>query len=204
MIRAVVFDVGGTLISADTGLWNRIRAVVGETPGAWAASRRHIYQRVCTADDASAQLARELSLDTDTATQLRLAVSAGPGAKQLADRARATLDGCRSIGLQTAILSNAASFERIDVQLLLGPFDVVCESWQIGTCKPDAAGFHAVESALGLRGRELLMVGDDLRQDYAAARAVGWHAVLIGTRRTEVESIESLKDLPSHLTRLAL
>jgi putative hydrolase of the HAD superfamily len=48
--------------------------------------------------------------------------------------------------------------------------------------KPGREFFRSIERALGLAPGELLLVGDDLENDYLAARAAGWQAVLVDRR----------------------
>jgi len=63
-------------------------------------------------------------------------------------------------------------------------------SSRLGHRKPSPAFFRAVEARLGLKPEELLLVGDDLANDYQGALAAGWRAILVdrdnqfeGTRR---------------------
>jgi putative hydrolase of the HAD superfamily len=72
-------------------------------------------------------------------------------------------------------------------------------SSRLGHRKPAAAFFRAVEARLGLKPYELLLVGDDLANDYQGALAAGWRAILVdrddrfeGTRR-----VRSLMELVS-------
>lgn len=52
-------------------------------------------------------------------------------------------------------------------------------SSEIGFAKPDARFFQFVEASLQAGPREILLVGDDRLADFAAAKAIGWHAILI-------------------------
>lgn len=54
--------------------------------------------------------------------------------------------------------------------------DGIFYSARLGAKKPDAAFFAAVQSAVGLRGDELLLV-DDSHANVVAARAAGWRAL---------------------------
>jgi putative hydrolase of the HAD superfamily len=73
-------------------------------------------------------------------------------------------------------------------------------SSRLGFRKPGAGFFQAIEAALDLPPRAILMVGDDLANDYHGARAAGWDAIhLARGGRAEVPVEASLADL----TRLA-
>ncbi len=52
-------------------------------------------------------------------------------------------------------------------------------SSQLGYRKPAGAFFAAIEQDLSLSGEEILLVGDDLDNDYRAARRRGWRALWI-------------------------
>lgn len=52
----------------------------------------------------------------------------------------------------------------------------VFPSSRLGWAKPSRRFFRAIEAALGLAPSELLLVGDDFRNDVAGAEAAGWHA----------------------------
>ena len=58
-----------------------------------------------------------------------------------------------------------------------------CKHWFVssimGHRKPGCAFFTTIEEQLGLSGEELVLVGDDIMNDYRAARAAGWQAFLI-------------------------
>lgn len=60
----------------------------------------------------------------------------------------------------------------------LAGIDHIFISSEIGHRKPHPEFFRAIERALGLEPRELLLIGDDRRNDYQAAVSAGWHAEL--------------------------
>ena len=87
--------------------------------------------------------------------------------RQLADRG-----WCLAIG---------SNFDRRLIRLCseLPPLDEcrwVFPSSQMGYPKPETGFFRKVERALGLAPRELLLVGDDFRNDIEGAVLAGWHA----------------------------
>ncbi len=52
-------------------------------------------------------------------------------------------------------------------------------SSRVGWRKPSPQFFATIERELGLEAAELLLVGDDVENDYHAARAAGWQALLV-------------------------
>lgn len=71
-------------------------------------------------------------------------------------------------------------------------------SSRLGVRKPDPAFFAAIEAKLQIAPGRLLLVGDDLTNDYQAARAAGWQSVLVDPHAScDVEcGIRSLAELP--------
>jgi putative hydrolase of the HAD superfamily len=55
-------------------------------------------------------------------------------------------------------------------------------SSRLGFRKPGQGFFRAIETALCLRPDEIVLVGDDLENDYIAARKAGWQAVFLNRR----------------------
>jgi putative hydrolase of the HAD superfamily len=76
-------------------------------------------------------------------------------------------------------------------------------SSRLGIRKPRAAFFAAIEQALDLRPREILLVGDSLENDYHAALAAGWQAVYIARDAPHGGNVVSIFDLAQLLPLLA-
>ena len=89
--------------------------------------------------------------------------------------------GVRSMSksVSTALLTNniaewrAAWRHRMDVDAL---FDLVVDSSEVGTRKPEEAIYRLVEQGLGLPGEALLFV-DDLGVNLKTARRLGWQTL---------------------------
>jgi putative hydrolase of the HAD superfamily len=83
-------------------------------------------------------------------------------------------------GLTVGIASNFDS--RLDGIRAAYPLLASCPcfvSSRIGHKKPSPAFFRAIEQSLALPPEQILLVGDDFDNDYLAAQAAGWHALLI-------------------------
>ena len=78
-------------------------------------------------------------------------------------------------------------------------------SSQLGHPKPAPQFFRAVEAQLGLRGEEILLVGDDWTNDILGGRSAGWQVQHIvregpcsqGTIRSLDELLQTRGDLPN-------
>lgn len=78
----------------------------------------------------------------------------------------------------------------------------VFTSAALGHPKPCPNFFAAIERELAIDGSEILLVGDDVENDYHGPRAAGWQALLIDrdNRHSEVEErIESLTEIAARL-----
>jgi FMN phosphatase YigB (HAD superfamily) len=74
--------------------------------------------------------------------------------------------------IRLGLVSNTQSFdlEFVRASGLADRFDAVRYSWETGLLKPDPRAFHAAAGALGLSPSEVLMVGDNLRDDVGRPR----------------------------------
>lgn len=99
-------------------------------------------------------------------------------------------------GIKIGIASNLAAPYAIPVQAMLPQLNAYTWSFKVGAVKPEAAFFNEVASALDVAPPEILMVGDNPKNDVAGAIAAGMQAVRIarGEERT-AEEIGSLLDL---------
>jgi putative hydrolase of the HAD superfamily len=102
-------------------------------------------------------------------------------------------------GLQPGIASNFDS-RLLSIARGLLPLDTsahIFVSSQLGFRKPAVEFFRAIEQALDLQPHELLLVGDDWRTDYLAARSAGWQAVYLDRDQpaSSPASIRSLGEL---------
>lgn len=61
------------------------------------------------------------------------------------------------------------------------PAENIFVSSLLGRRKPAVEFFRLCEARLALRPEQLLLVGDDRRNDYDGARSAGWHAELVSS-----------------------
>jgi len=96
------------------------------------------------------------------------------------------------------LLSNTQSF---DLEFLRSSgleerFHSVRYSWQTALLKPDPRAFAEATAALELQPHEVLMVGDNWRDDVSGARAAGLRAVFIRRRGGALSHRERPRDEP--------
>ena len=92
------------------------------------------------------------------------------------------------------LLSNTQSFdlEFLDDEPL--PWKARLFSYEAGLLKPDPALFARMAELLQLPAGELLMVGDNLKDDVRGAEAAGMQSVLIRRRDAELSFVEAVPD----------
>lgn len=129
--------------------------------------------------------------------------------------ARRVLDGLRSMGLATGVLSNQSGIarglltaEEVDsvnarVEDLLGPFDVweVCPHGADDGCvcrKPAPGMIHSACRRLGIDPSEAAFIGD-IGSDVEAAAAAGARGVLVPTPQTRAEEVEAAPEVAPDL-----
>ncbi len=91
------------------------------------------------------------------------------------------LDKLEHCGVRRAVLSNWDGRLRgiLDGLGLARRFEWIGVSEELGAAKPDQRIFRAAESAVGLRGREVWLVGDDAAADWGGAEMAGWTGRLL-------------------------
>ncbi|GAA3715717.1 hypothetical protein GCM10022224_096700 [Nonomuraea antimicrobica] len=181
MIRAVVFDVGETLIS-ETRIWTRWAERLGVSPfvlmgalgGMAALDRPH--------DDAFRLVRPGLDLVAEEAAWER----DDPGglrnhfdADDLYPDARPALAALREAGYQVIIAGNQPSRAYDALVAMELPADSVHTSEGWGVSKPEAGFFAKVAAVAGREPAEILYVGDRLDNDVLPAAAAGMRTALL-------------------------
>lgn len=203
MLRAVLFDWGGTLMNDD---WSDEIALEGHTAGLAAIARDGLpdaaaftaYLRDNEAElfprasedeiDIAEVMTRAFAEhgvalgDDDVRLFLQAAQTAWSAHYLLAASTHALLESLRERGLSLALVSNTAS-----PQWLLAPIleqqgiaervDAVVLSSEVGKRKPHPAIFEHALRELEVDSREALFVGDRLDADVLGASRVGMRTV---------------------------
>jgi HAD superfamily hydrolase (TIGR01509 family) len=107
--------------------------------------------------------------------------------------APATLMSLRERGVATAILSNVGLDPRpvLERTGLVGLYDAEVFSFEVGVVKPDPAIFAIAAERLGLPAHELLMVGDTVDDDGAAAH-LGIRTLILPRTRGTTHGLEQV------------
>ncbi|TDD39658.1 HAD family hydrolase [Nonomuraea terrae] len=181
MIKAVVFDVGETLISEDR-IWARWARRIGVSPfvlmgalgGMAALDRPH--------SDAFRLVRPDLDLDAEEAAWER----DDPGglrnhfdADDLYPDVREALAALRAEGRQVIIAGNQPRRAYDALVAMDLPADSVHTSDGWGVAKPDPGFFAKVASVAGREPGEILYVGDRLDNDVLPAAAAGMRTALL-------------------------
>jgi HAD superfamily hydrolase (TIGR01549 family) len=181
MVRALVFDVGETLID-ETRIWSRWAdrlgvprlTFMGVLGGMAALGRGH--------QDAFEVIRPGLDLDAEMAAWRRddpHGLRENFDAGDLYPDVRAGLATLRAAGYQLVIAGNQPP-QAYDALVAMDlPVDSVHTSAGWGLEKPDPAFFAKVASVAGRAPEEILYVGDRLDNDVLPARAAGMRTALL-------------------------
>jgi HAD superfamily hydrolase (TIGR01509 family) len=193
-LRAVLFDVGDTLVRLDAGagaLVGRAARALGVDVDPEAAAT--VWARVLAEASTPDELAkgRDLSLDRhrEVWTELYRRCGADELAPNLASAvydvtvrtdcwtafpdALGVLQAVRRAGVPVGVVSDTGFDLRPVLERTgLAPYiDTVLQSYEHGRCKPDVSVFRAACEALDVHPSEVLMVGDNPYTDGGAALA---------------------------------
>ncbi|SCG72761.1 HAD family hydrolase [Micromonospora humi] len=178
MIKAVFFDVGGTILdeTREFADW-----------ADWLGVPRHTFSAVFGAVIARGQHWQEsfrtFRPDFDLATELERRAAAGRaeafGEEDLHADARSCLAALKGQGLLVGLAGNQPAHAEASLRALDLPVDVIGTSHGWGVAKPDPAFFDRVVRDGGGDPSAILYVGDRPDNDARPALAAGMPACLI-------------------------
>lgn len=214
MVRAVVFDVGETLID-ETRIFSRWadrlqvpRGTFLGLVGACAAADRPLvdaFELVRPGLDLPAEMARWAAEDP-------AGLRENFDAEDLYDDVRPALAALREAGLAVVVAGNQPPQARAALEAMDLPVDAIRTSDEWGVEKPAPAFFDRVAELAGHAPSEIAYVGDRLDNDVLPAADAGmrpvlvrrgpwgyWHAARPEAARVNV--VDSLTELVGLLTR---
>jgi putative hydrolase of the HAD superfamily len=225
-IRAVLFDLGGTLVDErDYAGWTEVarRFLLDFDPDDLA----HSFLEVEREFDAEPRgfgrdaallefwrrtLSRTAQKDVpvNIAERFLAALKESPAPIQLFSDTRRCLDQLRKERRALGVVSNSTSEARVRQILhevgILDYFERVVSSGTEGVEKPNPEIFHRAVTRMGLRADEALYVGNLAHTDAKAAKAAGLHALWLNREGfgygEDPPEITSLLEVPLHVRRI--
>ncbi len=218
-VRWILFDAVGTLIYPDPPVAVAYQSVARQFGAELAADaiRERFAAAHCREFSGAGGLAREATSEAGERRRWRRIVAAvlhdvpdaagapfeqlwrhfaQPASWRLFDDVLPTLKELAARGYRLAIASNFDSRLLAIAQghLLLAYCEHVFISSEIGFSKPDPRFFTAAQAQLAAPPSAILLVGDDLENDYWGAAAAGWRRVLLarGDALPRAGTIQSL------------
>lgn len=181
MVRAVVFDVGETLID-ETRIWTRwaerlgvpALTFLGVLGGCAALDQPHrrAFELVRPDVDLPAEIERWARDDPDGLRE-------NFDADDLYPDVREALSALRAAGLVVVIAGNQPPQARAAIEAMDLPVDAIRTSDEWGVQKPDPRFFAQVAELSGVPAAEIAYVGDRLDNDVLPAADAGMVPVLI-------------------------
>lgn len=198
MVKAVLFDMGGTLVYDRGEKELRKKALIRVL----GSLKRGVEELIDKAFEEWDMLSKEVKHieQWDVARAALLLAKLGIKPKPLLveeayraltqssvegwefeEDARETLLSLKDRGFRLGVVSNTGSREQIVRLLIKGGLiellDVVVTSQELGVKKPHPLIFKYTEALLGIKGREIAYVGNDPVADVEGAKNAGWIAV---------------------------
>jgi putative hydrolase of the HAD superfamily len=203
-VRAVIFDVGGVLVTSPFDAFARYEAANGLPPGllrrlnatnadtnAWARLER---SEVDLATFAALYEAEAAALGHTLDGRAVLACLAG----ELRPEMLTALRRCHE-RLKTAVLTNNFGGPQTEgggwASPLVEHVDVVIESRRVGVRKPDPAIYHLVCDELGVTPPEAVFL-DDLGVNLKPARALGMTTIKVSDPDEAIAQLERAVGFP--------
>jgi HAD superfamily hydrolase (TIGR01549 family) len=178
VIKAVVFDVGETLVdeTREYGTW-----------ADWLGVPRHTFSSVFGAVITLGKDYREtfqyfrpgFSLDAERARRAEADKPETFGESDLYPDARPAMEALRAMGVWVGVAGNQTSRAGDILRKLDLPADLIATSDDWNAAKPDAAFFRALLRAVPWAAGEIIYVGDRLDNDLKPAKASGLRTAFI-------------------------
>ena len=212
VIRAVVFDVGETLVD-ESRLWLRWADRLGVTPltflgaiGACAATDRPVEDAFAIVRPGIDVAAEDAAWAADDPAGVRN----GFDADDLYPDVRPALTRLRDSGLRLVIAGNQPPRALTALRAMDLPVDVIRNSAELGVEKPDPGFFAAAAELAGVIPEQIAYVGDRADNDVLPAADAGMWPILIRRgpwgylhaqrpQSTRAKIIDSLLELPALL-----
>lgn len=188
-VRAICFDLGGTLVRPEAEpTTGQVAQVLGiSLEEARAVMEQRAKRRRITAEDLARDLAAAFGRTALVGPLTHVLERARQRAAEpeLFPDAEPALTALRQRGFALFALTNSlgSSIPDEPPQAFRHLLDQVIYSAETGAVKPEREAFAAVEHAGGLAPDQLLHVGDSPRADVAGAAAAGWHTAWLDRRR---------------------
>lgn len=183
-LRAVAFDLYGTLLALDNPLLHReVPRLFGVQGRRWLALVRSTLLRHPFADTAAmaGAIAEQLGAP-ELASRCEQLLGDEASSARLLPGVVATLEFLRRRGFKLGLVSNlsTAHVAPLESAGLAGLFDATVLSCRDGVVKPEPEAYRLLCERLAIPLEEILMVGDSLANDVRAPAALGMHVVRIG------------------------
>jgi HAD superfamily hydrolase (TIGR01662 family) len=172
VIKAVVFDVGETLVdeTREYGTW-----------ADWLGVPRHTFSSVFGAVIALGGDYREafqyfrpgFSLDAERARRAEAGQPENFGESDFYPDARPAMEALRTMGIWVGVAGNQTSRAGEILRKLDLPADLIATSDDWNASKPDPAFFRALLSAVPWQAGEIVYVGDRVDNDLKPAKSAG-------------------------------
>jgi FMN phosphatase YigB (HAD superfamily) len=193
LLKAVCFDIGGTLVEMERGtLAEEIAARLAVDQ---AVVRdlliEHGKRKRTSPADLAAVVAGGLGRPEQACaiTGLIQHRRADVSQPRLCDDAVPTVRALARRAWRILYLSNAVGY--VDPGPRPSYYDyaeLVLHSWEIGACTPDPAAFRAVTGRTGLEPHSIVHVGDSWDTDVMGALAAGWQAIHVSRQQRDTNA----------------
>lgn len=189
-VRAVCFDMGGTLVRPEpVATTGQVAEVLGiSLEEARAFMGRGAKRRLVSPQGLAQEIAADFGRPAVTSALTEVLERARRRAEdpQLYPDVPDTLAALRARGFALYAMTNAlgSSVPEQEPAVFRELLDGVFYSARTGAIKPEPEAFAAVERASGLRPKELLHVGDSVNADVRGAATAGWHTAWVDRHHT--------------------
>jgi len=207
-IKAVVFDLEGTLVSSSELGKRHISEVLNLISRRFGITKKKTFELlVSKREEMSARLGytpplttvvRALGISKPEFFEAIMRVNPHPYIK--ADtKLQMTLEGLKRIGLKLALLTNVSLPYTLRIlkalEIETSMFDCLITGSDMKEIKPDPSSFLMVMKSLNIPSEQILMVGDRIAVDLTPAKKLGMRTALVTKEKTVLQNQEKTTDI---------
>jgi epoxide hydrolase-like predicted phosphatase len=197
MIKAIAFDYGGVIEIKEGDLVQEIVDYLKITKGGWLNVYYTLNHLTNTGKntwpEVAAMVAKKFNASDDQIVHIRELIQKSNESRKINSGLIEIIKDLKNKHYKIALLSNNGITlrKRLEDQNILGLFDAVIISAEVGYQKPQPEIFEILFKELGVDGSEVIFV-DDAKRSLEGAESIGYTPVLFTSNQKLEEDLSNL------------
>lgn len=187
MIKAISFDIGGTLVRVKRSVVPVTVRLSNVTGISYDNLKKIIWEYFVKGDSDIRLFCKKIKFDN---VEIIKDIIKDKNESELYEDVYDSLIELKAQGLKLVTISNDYCWnkEKLNKYGISQFFDLEAYSYELGKIKPDPGIFKYVQKKLNLKSCEIIHIGDSFNSDIKGANQVGWTSIYIDRDEKSVDS----------------